>query len=677
MPTITVKDAFSANQVVNTLNPNGQAANAASAPVTLSTQQDAKLDVLVLEAQQTAEALNTRQATAFYPAFTPPPPAGTEVGTTFDEFGSLFVRGGVTTDEGSVRVNFSGVTLEHSIGVLTFTNGQTTVTGSGILSADPPPLVGDYLKLASDAESAYARIVSIDSDTDLTLDVPYTGTGGTGVSALASMRPTTTGTGATITVASGSATIACNTTAEQTISLLREMDYGPLVYQTRSSVSQRITNQTIYRGLLKPNGDLRYGAYFKLSGTTNTTVVCETAWASAAPASGADLETTTVTIPNGGTTAQALTARIEVRGEQVSFYISEVLVATHTVVVPRPYDILSMGTIILNGTTPASNTNVVIDYEVCNNLDSLRVSLANLTDALVATQPPMRLFSYNVAGVIAINTDLLVVDCLQLRHLYIHCTSMGTTGVVTAQWSGDSTFAGAQTATLFDMAAASTTTFNAAVMRQVPVIARYFRLRLTTATTAGTTTIFVAGSQSAQSMFVASQPVTATGVAGAAAHDAAVSGNPVRTAGRALTANYTAVATGDTADFVTTLVGAQITRPYAIPETEWIYSAAASGISNTTTAVTTKSAAAAGIRNYITSIQLSHNTLGGTTELAVRDGAAGPVLFRVLLGTAALPPTQYTFPIPLKGTAATLLEVVTLTAVTGNIYVNQQGYIAP
>ena len=33
---------------------------------------------------------------------------------------------------------------------------------------------------------------------------------------------------------------------------------------------------------------------------------------------------------------------------------------------------------------------------------------------------------------------------------------------------------------------------------------------------------------------------------------------------------------------------------------------------------------------------------------------------------------------PLKSTAATLLEVVTLTAsVTGGVYVNAQGYIAP
>lgn len=113
---------------------------------------------------------------------------------------------------------------------------------------------------------------------------------------------------------------------------------------------------------------------------------------------------------------------------------------------------------------------------------------------------------------------------------------------------------------------------------------------------------------------------------------------------------------------------------YYTPGNPWSYAAAASGIVNTTTAVTVKAAVAAQ-RNYVTSIQISHPTLGAATEFAIRDGAGGTVLWRVELKTTALPATEYTFPIPLKGSVNTLLEIVTLTAtVTGGVYANLQGF---
>lgn len=116
----------------------------------------------------------------------------------------------------------------------------------------------------------------------------------------------------------------------------------------------------------------------------------------------------------------------------------------------------------------------------------------------------------------------------------------------------------------------------------------------------------------------------------------------------------------------------------ASPSDAWNYAAATSGIVNTTTAVTIKAAGGAGIRNYIKSLQVATDTLGAATELAVRDGAAGTVLWRGKLGTAALPQTTINFDPPLRGTAATLMEVVTLTAsVTGGVFVNAQGFTGP
>jgi hypothetical protein len=108
--------------------------------------------------------------------------------------------------------------------------------------------------------------------------------------------------------------------------------------------------------------------------------------------------------------------------------------------------------------------------------------------------------------------------------------------------------------------------------------------------------------------------------------------------------------------------------------TFWSYAAGASGIVNTATAVTIKTAGASGVRNMLHSLTIAHDTLGAATELVVRDGAAGPVLFRTKLQTASKEDSNIFFDPPLRGTAATLMEVATLTAVTGGVYVNAQGF---
>lgn len=112
--------------------------------------------------------------------------------------------------------------------------------------------------------------------------------------------------------------------------------------------------------------------------------------------------------------------------------------------------------------------------------------------------------------------------------------------------------------------------------------------------------------------------------------------------------------------------------------TDWSYAAAASGIVNTTTAVTIKAAAGAGLRNYVTGLQIDAEALGTATELAIRDGAGGTVLWRMKIGASGLlAGRNIVFASPLKGTANTLLEVVTLSASgTGAVYVNAQGFTA-
>ena len=147
----------------------------------------------------------------------------------------------------------------------------------------------------------------------------------------------------------------------------------------------------------------------------------------------------------------------------------------------------------------------------------------------------------------------------------------------------------------------------------------------------------------------------------------------------ARTSSKTNVSSGNFVRPIATTDGRQVIRLNSIPENEWVYAAASGGITNTTTAATLVAAQAAGVRNYLTSLQISSDVLGAATEIAIRDGAGGTVLWRGKIGTAGIAGVStIQFSDPLKSTAATLLEVVTLSAsVFGGVYVNAQGYKAP
>lgn len=227
--------------------------------------------------------------------------------------------------------------------------------------------------------------------------------------------------------------------------------------------------------------------------------------------------------------------------------------------------------------------------------------------------------------------------------------------------------------------------------------------------------------------FTSGTGISANQVQGTAAHDAPVAGNPVLTGGYASATPQAAVTTGDavrawfgvngqTVVGVGGSTGAAATLPgniglfsdpsgtvrplyvasgvydgtgvtVARGDTNatamqpsltalfWSYAAAAGGILNTTTAVTVKAAAGANVRNYAESIQLDWEALGAATEVVIRDGAGGTVLWRMKIGTGAAGSRTVKFGTALRGTANTLLEVVTLTAsITGAVYVNLQGW---
>jgi hypothetical protein len=191
---------------------------------------------------------------------------------------------------------------------------------------------------------------------------------------------------------------------------------------------------------------------------------------------------------------------------------------------------------------------------------SLPVVIASDQSAISAVDP-MVVSTYNVAGVITVNTILLTIDCSNDAAVSVQCTSMGTSGVVTPEWSNDNATWIAATS-LVAQTGVPVSTISAAGLWMTSVYARYLRLRLSTATTAGTTTFSVQAVGATPGQPQAQNVTNATGTAslfvqGGAASAAAIAGNPVLMGGT-FTTTLPTVTTGQAVNVQTTARGEQL-----------------------------------------------------------------------------------------------------------------------
>jgi hypothetical protein len=148
---------------------------------------------------------------------------------------------------------------------------------------------------------------------------------------------------------------------------------------------------------------------------------------------------------------------------------------------------LTSGTIVGTLRAGPGDYQVAIDPSSQQTMaNSQSVCIAS-DQSLVPVTDPMVLTSYTLTGVIAINTVLVTLDCSNDAGVSVQCSAMGTTGVVTPEWSNDNATWIAATS-LVTQAGVPITTITAAGLWTTRVHARYLRLRMSTATTAATTT---------------------------------------------------------------------------------------------------------------------------------------------------------------------------------------------
>jgi hypothetical protein len=300
------------------------------------------------------------------------------------------------------------------------------------------------------------------------------------------------------------------------------------------------------------------------------------------------------------------------------------------------------------------------------------------------TLPNMSVSSYSVAGVIPITTDILVIDCQGFEGVSIQCVSMGTQGIVTPGWSNNNVdYVGGTVIAAGGLVVSGG--ISAAGLYTAPVIARYLRLRMSTATTAvGTTTFSVQGIPQAANFPVPAQTVsgslttvsTVTTLAnGQTAHSSASTGSPLRVGGRVNTAAETTLVAGDASDLFITTGGAAVVKQYAVPELDWQATSGLTALASTDS-TTVRALASATTRNYVTAIQLVNTSSTVSTTVTILDGSTVLWIGFLPATTAALPvvPVNIQFPTPLRGSVNTAVNIQLGTA--ANVYWNAQGYQA-
>lgn len=152
-----------------------------------------------------------------------------------------------------------------------------------------------------------------------------------------------------------------------------------------------------------------------------------------------------------------------------------------------------------------------------------------------------------------------------------------------------------------------------------------------------------------------------------------ISENPVNVGGKAVSAEQTKVATGNKAQFVSDLVGKQITLPYANPEN---FVSGVTSVVTGTTATSVLAAAGAGLRNYVTHIVVTNIVSSVVTvgnKVNITDDGTGNVLYSAY-AAANGGGFSLTLPTPLRQPSSNFSISVT-PATQGSIVAAMTGYI--
>jgi hypothetical protein len=317
---------------------------------------------------------------------------------SLDYRGQLMTRGPILTDEASYREDFTiGALYVEITGTVSFQNGRKYVSGAGTLFTSELKLA-QFIKLSTDGDEFYTEIEDILSDTMILLSDDYGGTSDTGTCYVSNWLYEI-GTGGSVTESSSKRNLVSGTTPGSIIQITRASEYPPYSLLIWCSMSQRIANQEGVVGFSYADlTAIESQAVIVFDGTDNTKVKLRTSFAAN------DVEETTVTLPNGLTTATIHKYQLTVTNDKVDLIFNEVSLASHSAHIPGPYDNLYLMGRIENLATPASSTTLAIDVIAVKNF--------NVVDTVEATHETMEIYNTKAASTSLSNVAAAVADTL-------------------------------------------------------------------------------------------------------------------------------------------------------------------------------------------------------------------------------------------------------------------------
>jgi len=310
-----------------------------------------------------------------------------------DSEGHISIRGPILTDERSFRDDFTGSNIVFALsGTSTFDSVYVVGVSTSFLSEID---IGDYIKLDADPESALTIVKDVISDTLLILEEDYAGTPGTGATSKTRWYYQS-GTGGTITFTTTEVQLNSGATPGGHSTLFRAGDYGPVALTFVAKLSNRRTNQEADVGMMDGPAYLSDKlSMVSFTGTDNTKVNFVTCSAST------DKETTTVTLPNEGTTDTYHTYFIGVFSTEVYLCIDNIRVATHSTHIPGPYDVMDMAFGLANFGAVDGSSTMTVDTAFFCNFNSVEMRQQTGILEVVNSHPPFSTAGTNIPAAVA------------------------------------------------------------------------------------------------------------------------------------------------------------------------------------------------------------------------------------------------------------------------------------
>jgi len=342
-------------------------------------------------------------------------PTGAQQQLFVDPQGNLVSRSTVLSDEGSFYDHFTGTSLTATLaGTTTFVNGSMNVTGSGT-SFLGSVIPGQYIKLSTDSETAWAQVDNVISNTQIMLATNYTGSSAGG-SGIVSNWATVTAAGGSFSVSNSNVNITNGTANGAMTYLYSKVDYPPLQLAVFCYVTGLILGQTVYVGFVdNPNPASTLAQITMQFG--NGLAYNQFNLVSSGAGGAIDTITQLCSLPPGllSSTVTDLQYKIDLSAAQavISVGIPNVsapqIVGTAVQDIPAPYTDLYVIIGLINNTAIASSATITCDGVLVYDVNRLEVA-----NSFSGQPVPSQMYGKNPAGqlqpAVSDNNNALIVS---------------------------------------------------------------------------------------------------------------------------------------------------------------------------------------------------------------------------------------------------------------------------